>query len=62
MILDTIAQSARRRVNLAKRKVPLDNLKSQIFCKDKVKRFHRREDFAFEKNIKNQKVSPLYVK
>ncbi|MFY9177772.1 MAG: indole-3-glycerol phosphate synthase TrpC [Caldicoprobacterales bacterium] len=57
MILDTIAQSARRRVNLAKRKVPLDNLKSQIFCKDKVKRFHRREDFAFEKTLKTKGIS-----
>jgi len=52
MILETLAEAARIRVESAKRKVPFDNLKSWVICEGGAKRFHKREDFAFEKALK----------
>lgn len=57
MILEALVQSTRRRVDSAKREMPLDNLKSQIFYKGNVKKFHDREDFAFEKMLKSNEIS-----
>ncbi|NLN41855.1 MAG: indole-3-glycerol phosphate synthase TrpC [Clostridiales bacterium] len=57
MILETLVQSTRKRLDSAKRKVPLEVLKSQLFHKGKVKKFHGREDFAFEKVLKNKGIS-----
>lgn len=57
MILDTIAQSAKRRVESAKAKVPLEELKSQIFTNTGVKKFNSRQDFAFEKALRAKGIS-----
>jgi len=57
MILDIIAQSTRKRVQSAKTKVPIDILKSQIFNNGKAQRFKSRQDFAFEKALKNEGIS-----
>jgi len=57
MILEKLAQSTRMRVESAKRKVSVDDLKSHIFCNGKIKRFHKREDFAFERNLRNEGIS-----
>lgn len=57
MILDTLAESSRRRVAGAKSKVSLDMLKAQIYDKDTVKCFHGRENFAFEKALKGKGIS-----
>ncbi|NLY43384.1 MAG: indole-3-glycerol phosphate synthase TrpC [Clostridiaceae bacterium] len=57
MILETLADVTRVRVESAKRKAPLDDLKSQIFYKGKVQRYHEREDFAFEEVLKKEGIS-----
>jgi len=57
MILEKIARSARVRVESAKRKVSVDDLTSQIFYKGKARRFNKREDFAFEKALRNKGTS-----
>lgn len=57
MILDTLAEAARIRVDAAKRQVTLDDLKSRIQKKGKIKASFRREDFAFEKTLKNKGIS-----
>jgi indole-3-glycerol phosphate synthase len=57
MILETLAESTRMRVESAKRKVSFDDLKSQILYKGKVKRLYKREDFAFEKILRNEGIS-----
>lgn len=57
MILETLVQSTKKRVASAKRKVPLDDLKSKIFYKGKVKKFQSRDDFAFEKVLENKGMS-----
>lgn len=57
MILDDLAKSCRMRVESAKRKVSIDDLKSQILYKGKIKRFHNREDFAFEKILRKEEIS-----
>lgn len=57
MFLEVLAQSTRRRVESAKKEVSLDDLKSQVFYDGNVKRFHRREDFAFEKSLKSDGIS-----
>jgi len=44
-------------VESAKRKVSFDDLKSQILYKGKVKRLYKREDFAFEKILRNEGIS-----
>ena len=57
MILDTLANLSKLRVKNAKASCPLDELKSQIFDGDKIIRFHSREDFAFEKALKEKGIS-----
>jgi len=57
MILEKIAQSTRMRVESAKRKVPVDNLISQVFYKGKVKKFNKRENFAFERALRKEGIS-----
>jgi len=57
MILDVLAQSARKRVENAKDKVPFEELKSHVIEQVKSKRFNRRADFAFEKALRNEGVS-----
>jgi len=57
MILDTLAESSKLRAEEAKIKLPLDALKALIFVGDKITRFHNREDFAFEKTLKEKGMS-----
>ncbi|ROR31849.1 indole-3-glycerol phosphate synthase [Mobilisporobacter senegalensis] len=57
MILNTIASSSKKRVEEAKKKVSLEELKRRIYDGDKVRRFHNREDFAFEKALKSRDIS-----
>jgi len=57
MILEKLAESTRRRVEAAKKKAPFEELKSRIFYKGKAKKFHQREDFAFEKALSKEGIS-----
>lgn len=57
MILEKLAESTRRRVEAAKKKAPFEELKSRIFYKGKVNKFHQREDFAFEKALSKEGIS-----
>lgn len=57
MILETIAESTRMRVESAKKRLSLNNLKSRIFCEGKIKRFNNRDDFAFEKTLRSEGIS-----
>lgn len=54
MILDTIAQATRLRVEKSKEKLSISELKSMIYSKEGVKSFNSRLAFAFEKAIKKQ--------
>jgi indole-3-glycerol phosphate synthase len=51
MILDTIAETARLRVDNAKNKLPLAQLKEIIYDGAGVRSFHNRKAFAFEKAL-----------
>lgn len=55
MILHTLAKSSKRRVKEAKEAVSLEELKDKIFDGNKVRRFHHRENFAFEKALSRDK-------
>lgn len=55
MILDTLAKSSKKRVKKAKEAVPLEELKDKIYDGNKVRSFHHREDFAFEKALREGK-------
>jgi len=57
MILEKIAQSTGMRVESARKRVSLEDLKSQIFCNGKVKRFHNCDDFAFERTLRKEGIS-----
>lgn len=57
MILDELVLSAKRRVESAKNKISLVDLMDRIYIKDGVQKFHCREDFAFEKGLKNEGIS-----
>ncbi|NMA64763.1 MAG: indole-3-glycerol phosphate synthase TrpC [Clostridiaceae bacterium] len=57
MILDTIASLTKKRVEYAKRKVSLLELTSQIYCEGSIKSFNKRDNFAFEKALKNKGMS-----
>ena len=57
MILDTLANLSRLRVKEAKAISPLNELKTQIFDRDEIRRFHSRDDFAFEKALKEKGIS-----
>lgn len=51
MILDTIAEATRKRVEKAKRELPLDELKTKIYNGTGVISFNNRTAFAFEKAL-----------
>lgn len=57
MILDTLAQSSRLRVERAKSSLPIEELKKQIYDGRTIKSFHNREDFAFEKALSKSRLS-----
>lgn len=57
MILEKLAKAAARRVESARNKVPLGDLKNRIFHGGKVQKFNGREDFSFEKALRNEGIS-----
>ncbi len=52
MILDTIAKATRVRVENAKQKLSLSQLKEKIYEGEGVRSFHNRNAFAFERSLK----------
>jgi len=56
MILDTLATASRRRVEIQKEQISLEELKARIYVDGKVRSFHSREPFAFEKAFMGNKV------
>jgi len=57
MFLDVLAESSRKRVEAAKEKIPLDELKSRVCDNGRAKRFSSREEFAFERALKGKRIS-----
>lgn len=57
MILEKIAHSTRKRVECAKKKVSVEELKSRIFYNGKTRPFHNRGNFAFERALRNEGIS-----
>jgi len=57
MILKALVQSTTMRVEMAKKRVCFDELKLKVFYNGKAKRFHSREDFAFEKSLRSKGIS-----
>ena len=57
MILQTLAEAAKKRIVSAKRNVPVEELKASVYENGKVKRFTKRDDFAFEKALKKEGIS-----
>ena len=57
MMLDPIVELARKRVDEAKKKVPLGELISWIYCNGEAKNFNKRGKFAFEQALKNEGIS-----
>jgi len=57
MFLDVLAESSKKRVEAAKERISLDELKSRIFDDGRAKRFNSREDFAFEKALREEGVT-----
>ncbi len=55
MILDTIAQATRVRVDKAKSKLPLPKLKEMLYEEHKLRNINGREVFAFEQALKKSK-------
>ncbi len=55
MILDTIAQATRVRVEKAKARLPLKELKEMLYEENKHKDLNGREKFAFEQALRNNK-------
>ena len=58
MILDTIAQASRIRVENAKQQIPLEDLKALVYDGARVKSFNNRTAFAFEKALKG---NPAFI-
>lgn len=54
MILDTIAEATRIRVDKAKEKLPFDQLKARLYDGCGVRSFHSRNAFAFERSLQSQ--------
>ncbi|MDF2905304.1 MAG: indole-3-glycerol phosphate synthase [Herbinix sp.] len=52
MILDTIAEATRIRVDKAKERLPLNLLKERIYTTEGIKSFHSRDAFAFERALR----------
>lgn len=57
MILDTIVESTRNRVALAKKELPLKKLKETIYDGTGVRSFHNRNAFAFEKALRKSEIA-----
>jgi indole-3-glycerol phosphate synthase len=57
MILDTIAEATKIRVEKAKIKLPLNQLKNTIYDGAGVRSFHNRMAFAFEKALGKNKIA-----
>jgi len=57
MILNTIAESSKIRVEELKKQVPLNELKNSIYKNGEIKKFNQREDFAFEKALRQKGIS-----
>ncbi|MGF7144651.1 indole-3-glycerol phosphate synthase [Anaerotaenia torta] len=51
MILDTIAASAKLRVERAKSRLSQEELKAKIYCPEGIRNFHGRKAFAFEQAL-----------
>ncbi len=60
MILDTIAKSTYNRVEQSKKLISQDELKASIYMGSTIKHFHSRENFAFEKALKQDIVKCDY--
>lgn len=54
MILKILEELSKKRMKRAKEKLPLEELKSLIYCNGEKRRFHNRKDFAFEDALKNK--------
>ena len=59
MILDTIAESSRIRVAEAKKKLPLEELKSILYDGAGVRSFNNRIAFAFERTLRDYQLASL---
>lgn len=59
MILNMLAETARKRVETAKKNVPIKELKALIYHKGGCRALHKREAFAFEKVLRNKGISFL---
>ncbi len=57
MILDTIVEATRIRVEKTKKHLPLEELKSKVYAEEGVKSFHGREAFAFERALRKNRSS-----
>lgn len=57
MILDTIAEATRLRVEKRKKYITIEDLKAKIFISGGVESFHKREAFAFEKNLRDKDIT-----
>ncbi|MBP8613631.1 MAG: indole-3-glycerol phosphate synthase TrpC [Firmicutes bacterium] len=57
MILADLAKASRTRVESAKDRVTLSELRDHVLCHGKPRKFNRREDFAFENSLKDQEIS-----
>lgn len=57
MILDTIASTTKLRVEKAKEKLSLEELKKQLYDDTGLKSFHNRDAFAFEAALKMNQIS-----
>lgn len=58
MILEALTESARARVESAKRQVSLDDLRTKILNKKaELKKFRKHEDFVFENALRNEGIS-----
>lgn len=55
MILDTIAQATRIRVENAKKMLPLKELKEKLYEVEGVRSFHSRNAFAFERALRKNR-------
>lgn len=57
MFLEKLAETARKRVETAKKTIAPEVLKSRVYYNGKPERFNRRDDFAFEKSLKKEGIS-----
>ena len=57
MILDILVEATKKRIEARKQEVSLKELKSKIYIENNIRKFHQREAFAFEKALKEDKIS-----